>query len=122
MTTQHDRTSRSDEREIARLVTTASEDGVPDQRSGHRSAARFAAGMQLDVTTDPNVPSSTWPVIMHNISASGFAFWSKKQLRQGGSIWVREFSSDNSAPWLPAHVTHCTVGIKGYLVGAAFNT
>ncbi|MGB2984898.1 MAG: PilZ domain-containing protein, partial [Phycisphaerae bacterium] len=69
----------------------------------------------------PDVPSCTWPAIMHNISEGGFAFWSKRQLRQDGSVYVREFSADNSAPWLPACVTHCTVGIKGYLIGAAFD-
>lgn len=109
-----------DEHEIQRLVTTAGADGEPDDYTGQRCATRFAVGMQLDVTTDPSFPGSTWPVIMHNISEGGFAFWSKRQLRQGATIFVREFSSDNSAPWLPAHVTHCTVGIKGYLVGASF--
>jgi len=109
-----------DEDEIRRLVTTAGEDGEPDEYTGKRNSTRFAVGMQLDVTTDPAVPSCSWPVIMHNISDQGFAFWSKRQLRNGGDIWVREFSADNSAPWIPAKVTHCTVGIKGYLVGAEF--
>jgi hypothetical protein len=121
MVSQHDDTSCADDGEIARLVTTASEDGLGDDHAGQRTSTRFAAGMRLDVTTDPAVPSCTWPVIMHNVSGGGFAFWSKRQLRHSGEIWVREFSSDNSMPWLPAHVTHCTVGIRGYLVGAQFD-
>lgn len=109
------------EHEIKRLVNNAGEDGLPDKYTGKRSATRFAVGMQLDVTTDHTVSSLTWPVTMHNISESGFAFWSRQQLRNGREIYVREFSSDNSSPWLPALVTHCTRGIKGYLVGAEFS-
>lgn len=106
--------------EIQRLVESAGEDGHPDQFIGQRGSTRFAAGMQLDVSTDPAVPNCTWPVITHNVSDSGFAFWSKRQFRMGCEIVVREFSSDNSLPWVRAAVTHCTTGIKGYLVGAQF--
>lgn len=121
MANQHDSPPVNDQREINRLVVTAGEDGAPDEYAGKRDSTRFAVGMRLDVSTDPDVPSCTWPAIMHNISEGGFAFWSKRQLRQDGSVYVREFSADNSAPWLPACVTHCTVGIKGYLIGAAFD-
>ena len=106
--------------EISRLVSSASEEGEGDDHAGLRTAPRFAAGMHLDVTTDASGLGDKWPVIMHNISDGGFAFWSKKQLIKTDAIWVREFSADNSAIWLPAHVTHCTVGIRGYLVGAEF--
>lgn len=77
--------------------------------------------MQLDVTTDAADDSCAWPVTMHDISDRGFAFWSKRRLRNGACIFVREFSADNSSPWLPARVTHCTVGIRGYLIGAEFS-
>lgn len=107
--------------EIERLVATAGAVGEPDQYTGKRAARRFAVGMRLDVATDPNVPACLWPVIMHNICDGGFAFWSRRQLRNGGEIWVREFTSDDSAPWISAWVTHCTVGIKGYLTGATFD-
>jgi hypothetical protein len=110
----------ADKREIRRLVSVAGAEGEPDTYSGKRASTRFAAGMRLDVTTDPAVPASAWPAAMHNISEGGFAFWSKTQLRSRSEIWVREFSADDHAPWIPAHVTHCTVGIKGYLIGAAF--
>jgi hypothetical protein len=120
MDSPHETSPKADPDEIKRLVDVAGETGQPDHYSGKRGAARFRAGMQLDVTTDPGEPACTWPVNMHNISSQGFAFWSKRQLRQGAEICVREFSSEDSAPWLPARVTHCTVGIKGYLVGAEF--
>lgn len=120
MPQQQDSSSVANSGEIKRLVETASATGEADEYAGKREALRFAVGMQLDVTTDPASASCAWPVIMHNVSDGGFAFWSKKQLRTGSDIWVREFTADNSLPWLPAHVTHCTVGIKGYLIGASF--
>ncbi len=121
MTDQDQPNTQEHHEEITRLVSVARTDGQPEKRTDGRSAPRFAVGMRLDVTTDPDVEQCAWPATMHNISDSGFAFWSRRQLRNGGEIWVREFSGDNSSPWLPAHVTHCTVGIKGYLVGAAFD-
>ena len=120
--TAHQQQSKvvADKREIRRLVSAAVAQGAPDTYAGKRASERIAAGMRLDVTTDPAVPHCAWPVVMHNISDGGFAFWSKIQLRNRTEIWVREFSADNDAPWIPAQVTHCTVGIKGYLIGAAF--
>jgi hypothetical protein len=120
MTAQGKDSSGNSEREITRLVSSAETEGEPVGIGGHRDATRFAVGMQLDVSTDPQVPSCTWPVTMHNISQGGFAFWSKRQLRVGSVLWVREFSADNSKPWIGAEVTHCTVGIRGYLVGGRF--
>ena len=61
-----------------------------------------------------------WPVTMHNVSDSGFALWSRKELYRRTTIYVREFSEDNSRPWLRALVTHRTRGILGYLLGAKF--
>ena len=92
-----------------------------DDHAGNRAALRFAAGMQLDVTPDPGDSAGSWPVTMHNVSDGGFAFWSRRQLLKGDPIGVRKSSADNSAPWIPSHVTHCTVGIRGYLVGARFD-
>lgn len=122
MTPEQSTESRDEEQEITRLVTSASEQGGGDDHAGHRTTTRFAAGMQLDVTTEPTPLAEPWPVIMHNVSDGGFAFWSKKQIFKRDSIWVREFSADNGGTWLPAHVTHCTVGIRGYLVGARFDS
>ena len=110
-----------DERAVRRLVESASRGGHPDVYEGKRGAARVAAAVPLDVTTDPTVPTCAQAVTMHNISLSGFAFWSRRQLPRGTPIYVREFSADNSKPWVPARVTHCTIGLRGFLVGAAFD-
>jgi len=121
MTAPRNDGSTSDHTEITRLVSTAIETGQPDVSAPRKRArSRFLVGMQLDVTTDPISVDETWPVCMHNISDGGFAFWTKQQVRAGSRIWVREFSGEEPNPWIAAHVTHCTTGLRGYLVGAEF--
>lgn len=108
--------------EVTRLVISASREGEADLYAGDRDARRFAVGMQLDVTTNPKIAGCSWPVTMHNVSEGGLAFWSKRQLRVGSPIWIREFSSENNKPWLAGEVTHCTNGIRGFLIGCKFNS
>lgn len=109
-----------DAKEIKRLVGTAQQVGRADQYLGKRSYTRFSAGMKLEVTTDPMIPTASHHVIMQNLSGGGFAFWSKRALRQHTSISVREFSMDVEHEWIAAEVRHCTTGLRGYLVGAEF--
>ena len=122
MATSDQQHAAPDQEEITRLVSSASEigraDGTPARKRGW---ARLHVGMHLDVTTDRQDHEDILPVIMHNISDGGFAFWLKRELRIDAQIWVREFSGDEPFPWLAAQVTHCTVGIRGYLIGAKFS-
>lgn len=113
-------TSASDEKVIQKLVTSAQEQGTPDRYTGKRRWMRFTAGMRLEITTDPAVPSASVHVTMQNVSEGGFSFWSKRELRQFAPLFVREFSTDGDREWLAAHVRHCTSGIRGHLVGAEF--
>lgn len=107
--------------EIARLISIA-QGGEADYYAGKRGTKRVAEGLQLEMTaSDPSAGGPCSAVSMHNISEGGFAFWSRRKLEKRTSLFVREFSKDNSRPWLPAHVTHCTVGIRGFLIGAAFD-
>lgn len=112
--------TRPQRREIERLVHTASTDGERDDHAGRREVVRFAVGMRLDVTTNPGDEAVIQPVTMHNISEHGFAFWIKERIDRRQNIWVREFSPDNSKGWVAAQVTHCTKGIRGFLIGAEF--
>ena len=112
--------SASDAREIQKLVLSAQEQGSPDHYTGKRRWMRFAAGMRLEITTDPAVPSASAHVTMQNVSEGGFAFWSKREIEQHTPLFVREFSEEGDREWLPARVRHCTTGIRGYLVGAEF--
>ncbi len=111
---------QSDEHEIARLIAHAKVAGQPDPFFGKRRWVRYQLGMRLEVTTGSGKPGDKWPVLMHSISGGGFGVWSKKELIKGESIFVRQWSETGSTPWLPAGVTHCTVGLQGYLVGARF--
>ena len=116
-----DNTSASDAQEIHKLVTSAQEQGAPDRYTGKRSWTRFSAGMQLEITTDPGIASASVHVIMQNVSEGGFAFWSRRELRQHTLLFVREFSRESEGEWIGARVRHCTAGIRGYLVGAEFD-
>ena len=102
-------------------MTSAQEQGAPDRYTGKRQQMRFSAGMRLEITTDPGMPSASVHVIMQNVSEGGFAFWSKRELRQHAPLFVREYSDEGDREWVAAQVRHCTVGIRGYLVGAEFD-
>ena len=112
----------SDAREISRLVAKAREEGEPDAFFGKRRWKRYKLGLRLEITTGSSKASDTWSAVMHNISGGGFGFWSKRQLHEGDVIFVREWSDSSVAEWLPAYVTHSTVGIQGHLIGAVFDS
>jgi len=120
MASNSNNTSASDAQEIQKLVTSAQEQGAPDRYTGKRRWMRFSAGMRLEITTDPGVPSASVHVTMQNVSEGGFSFWSKRELRQHTPLFVREFSAEGDREWVAAQVRHCTTGIRGYLVGAEF--
>src|SRR3990172_3149701 len=105
---------------VAQWVESAGQKGEADKYAGKRHSIRFAEGMSLEVTLNPDRPAASWRVYMHNVSSGGFAFWSKKTVLAWSTVFVREYTDDNSLDWVKARVTHCTVGIRGYLVGAAF--
>ena len=111
-----------DSNELVRLVSSAQESGQSDQYAGKRTSLRFKAGMQLDVTSDPDDPSAIHSALMHNVSTGGIAFWSRHQWRRGERVNVRQYCSDHSARWLAARICHCTTGIRGYLIGARFES
>lgn len=109
-----------DRREIARLIGKARAEGQPDVFFGKRQWTRYRLGLPLEVTNGGAKASDTWASVMHNISGGGFGFWSKRALVEKENIFVREWTELEPGEWLPAHVTHCTVGIQGYLIGARF--
>jgi len=103
------------------LVALARKQGERDVYSGKRTWVRFALGMQIDVTLDPTLPDSSWQVIMHNVSGGGIGFWSRREIPAGTLVHISDHSADQRLVWLPAHVIHCTVGLRGYLIGASFD-
>jgi hypothetical protein len=74
----------------------------------------------LEATSDPDNPGEVCDVIMRNISEDGIAFWSRRRFPIRTPVYVREYATERSTVWFAAHVTHCTIGIRGYLIGARF--
>ncbi len=106
--------------EIARWVSNAEQNGECEHYAGKRSATRFVDGMSLQVALNPAVPSGYGHVYMQNVSESGFAFWSKKEILPRTTLYVRDGSAEGEVDWIEARVTHCTRGIRGFLIGASF--
>ncbi|MCO6435836.1 MAG: PilZ domain-containing protein [Phycisphaerae bacterium] len=107
--------------EIRRLVESAKEGGEPDHYMGKRQDLRVSVGTMLEATIAPKLAiAKRWPITMHNVSEGGFGFWSKQKFEINDVLYVREFTPNNSGKWLTARVTHCTVGIRGFLIGVAF--
>lgn len=77
--------------------------------------------MPFEAAFDKSDPAETVPVMMHNVSDIGLAFWAKRAIGPGTDVYLREFSDDKDCAWVGAHVTHCTPGIRGFLVGAEFH-
>ncbi len=107
--------------EVELLLRSAQSSGDADSYSGKRGATRISESLQLEVTKDPSKPGGTFATTMHNVSEGGCAFWFRKKLDRRTKLYIREFSPDNSRPWIDAFVTHCTQGIQGFLLGVSFD-
>lgn len=105
----------------ASILATAKAQGEPDGYVGKRQSARYSLGAPLDVTTSPNDAADTWRVVMHNVSATGISFWSKRDLRSEAPIFFRQWSGTSPGPWISGRVVHCTLGVQGYLTGVALD-
>ena len=107
--------------QIDRLLKAAGS-GEADLYAGKRHSTRVADEIYLEVTLDPSKASAAWGVYMHNISGGGFAVWSKKEVPLRSTLYVRECREEGPGPWLRARITHSTRGLRGFLIGAAFET
>lgn len=104
--------------EMGRLVNLVARTGGADRYTGKRYAKRFTKGMRFEATMDVTCPAEVWPVTMHNISPEGFGFWSRRPIDLHRPVYLRVFSAYDPADWVLARVTHCTRGLRGYLIGA----
>lgn len=109
-----------DKEEISRWVATAEQNGDFDNFAGKRAATRFVEGMPLQISMSPSPSTSMLSGHMHNVSETGIAFWTKKEVPARTTIYVRDANTEGDGGWLQAWVTHCTRGIRGFLIGAAF--
>lgn len=106
--------------EVAALLSSARSSGEFDTYAGKRHSTRVSESLQLEITKDPSRPGAIHATSLHNVSEGGCSFWFRQKLERQTRIYVREFSADNSLPWINAFVTHCTQGIQGYLLGVSF--
>lgn len=103
------------------LVLRARSNGQADPYLGKRHVPRFRTDERVDVTSDVTDPRQTIPALTHNISDNGCAFWTQQEMPRGSEVFVRPFMPSGCGPWMSARVCHCTRGIRGYLVGVAFD-
>ncbi|MFH0983357.1 MAG: PilZ domain-containing protein, partial [Planctomycetota bacterium] len=106
---------------IARLVAAAREQGEPDVYAAKRRWPRYAIGMPIEFTMDPQCPTSAGLAVTHNISGGGVGFWSHRELAAETAVWIHQSEGEPRAIWLPGTVAHCTRGIRGYLIGVRFD-
>jgi len=105
---------------VAALVTTAKREGHADNYTGKREHTRYTTGMRLEITLDPANAGEGAPVVMHNVSDGGFAFWFRGDLAPRTPVYLRSCDGPEFGEWSLATVRHCTRGLLGYLVGAEF--
>ena len=105
----------------SRLLERALEIGEPDSYAGKRAWTRYRLGMRVEATTDPTRPSASWHVSIHDVSGGGIAFWSKEKRPIASAVWVRDYIEKDRPKWLKGRVAHCTVGLRGHLIGVAFD-
>lgn len=106
--------------EIQRLVALATPVCRPDKYAGKRKKSRLKGALWMEMRLDLAVESAT-QVSTHDLSIGGVAFWSRtKKLEVGEVFYLRDCSDGQLHPWLKVRVTHCINGLKGFLVGGAF--
>jgi len=106
--------------ETSRLLELGRKHGHADTEYGKRRWTRWRAAMPLELTKDPADPAASWGVTMQNVSGGGIGFRSKRKLRYGEVVYIREWLSGESDVWVSGTVTYCTESILGFLVGVQF--
>lgn len=111
--------------EVARtapaILQFARKEGHKDVFAGKRAYARYHIGVSTELTTDPTNPDASWPVVTHNVSGAGVGLWSTERLAAGTEVHVRDITEESRPTWLAGHVQHCSMGIRGYLLGICYD-
>lgn len=106
--------------EVERLVKLARKEGEEDNYPGKRKATRISNGLSLELTDNPTHPSAINYVTMNDVSLSGLSFWSRQKASYASQIYIRFYVDDTPSQWIPALVKHCSVGLRGHVIGAEF--
>ncbi len=107
-------------REALTRLMSHSADVLADSYAGKRRHTRYSTNLRLEVTEQNPGTSPVVTATAHNFSKDGISFRSKRQFRPGTILCLREWASDQSGVWLTAEVQHCTQGLTGFLIGAAW--
>jgi signal transduction histidine kinase/DNA-binding response OmpR family regulator len=104
---------------IDNLVDLATRAGQPDAYEGKRAQVRYRIKMPIEVRTlEPN--AECYAGELHDVSSGGIGLWTERAWVPGTEIMLREWQPHGHANWVPATIMHCTRGLTGYLIGAAF--
>ena len=103
------------------LLVRARQEGKPDVFAGKRSWRRYVLGLTVELSTNPADESASWDAAMHNVSGGGMGVWSKSRLPAGSEVYIRDGGSAGQPAWLAGRVTHCTLGLRGHLIGIRFD-
>lgn len=106
---------------VRRLIEIARAEEDSDVYFGKRRWTRYGLQVKMDLTTDPEGRDECFPGVTHNISGGGIGLWTKRELKPDTVIYVRPYTQPGIGQWIRAVVSHCTLGIQGYLVGATFD-
>lgn len=106
---------------VPAILQYAHDEGTKDVFAGKRAYGRYNIGVSTELTTNPAEASASWSVVTHNVSGGGVGVWSRQRLAPGTPVHVRDTSNAHGADWLPGSVEHCSVGLRGYLLGISFD-
>lgn len=107
---------------IPAIFELARNDGKIDAFAGKRAFTRYAVGLSTQLTLNPNGPDAPWSVVTHNVSGGGVGLWSRERLSTGTAVYIRDLNDNREDTWLPGRVRHCSVGLRGYLLGIELDT
>ncbi len=109
--------------EIIRLLRLATDESIGDFYGGKRRHLRYRLFRPFDAEQVDAAEPETLAAHLQDISTSGVSFWCKNEIEESATVRIREYDSDreDGGVWISARVTHSTPGIRGHLVGAAFD-
>lgn len=112
---------RTQSAQIVAWLAQAMQDHRGDPYPGKRDKARFRDEFDLEATLEPdNAERAPMRAVMHNICTTGIAFWIRSEAEPGNILYLRDYGAEDQGVWVETKVTHCTRGIRGFLIGAEF--
>ncbi|NOX57769.1 MAG: PilZ domain-containing protein, partial [Planctomycetes bacterium] len=102
----------------SKLLSMAQEQGNTIDLSCRRKKSRFAMGMRVELSTDPDDGSESIPALLHDVSGGGVGVWCRRQFAQGTALSILD---DGDSNWISGTVRHTSAGTDGYLIGVEFD-